>query len=771
MDRDAESLFAEALALHRGNRLDEATARYRAVLARVPGHAQALHHLGIVALQRGDATTALQFLTKAVGIADAPAAMYANRANALLALERTAEALECYDAAIRVEPGLAPLYVDRGNVLLTLGRPEQALQDFERALELRPRDGNAWNGRGNALLELRRPADALAAFAQALDALPGWGVAAVNCALACAKLGRQEAALDYVLRAHGLGHMTAQSHLLAGNALADLGRHDAAIDAFDLAIVQNPRLVRAHQNRAAAAFALHRVEVALGDIERAILIQSETPDPLVDVVDLALTRLNILKALKRHEEVLAGYERLLLAAPDHPFVRGFVFQERQAVCDWRDFDETVRALIAAVDGGAVDRPFAFIAVTDCPAAQLRCARSYATSRVAAATRLWTPTPRRAPGPLRIAYLSGDFYLHAMGRMLAGMFESHDRSRFEIHGISSGPDDGSELRGRLRRAFDHFVDVRHMSDHEVAAWLRRHAIDIAVDLSGYTDGCRPGVLAVRPAALQVSYLGYPGTLGADWMDYLIADSTIIPEASRTHYSEAVIWMPQCYQVNDSARPHPDTPPARSALGLPETGFVFCCFNAPYKLTPPVFDAWLNILRSCPGSVLWLIHDRPTTTERLRARAGSKGVDPGRLIFATRTEPVEYLARLSVADLFLDTLPYSGHGTVSDALWMGLPVLTCTGRSFASRVGASLVTAVGLPELVTHELAVYTRRAIELAHSPQWLGGLRATLRNARHEARLFDSSLFCRDLESAFNMMWERHENGQPPAHFSVAPQP
>ena len=351
--------------------------------------------------------------------------------------------------------------------------------------------------------------------------------------------------------------------------------------------------------------------------------------------------------------------------------------------------------------------------------------------------------------------------------MAGVFEQHDKNRFEIHAVSFGRDDGSPIRRRLTSAFEHFIDVREKSDSAVAGLLRERAMDIVVDLKGFTKECRPGILAFRPAPIQVNYLGFPGTMGASYIDYMIADRTVVPEAHRPNYTEKLVYLPDTYQCNDSKRPIGDKTATRADYGLPDKGFVFCCFNHNYKITPEVFDVWMRVLARTDGSVLWLLRSNGVAENNLRREAKSRGISGERLIFAPLVPSAEHLARLRLADLFLDTLPCGAHTTASDALWSGVPVLTRMGSGFAGRVGASLLNAVGLSEMVTYSMAEYEERALSLVRDRALLADIRNKLARNRLTHPLFDTIRFTRHLEAAYVRMVERHRNGEAPEAFAV----
>jgi len=369
--------------------------------------------------------------------------------------------------------------------------------------------------------------------------------------------------------------------------------------------------------------------------------------------------------------------------------------------------------------------------------------------------------------IRVGYYSADFHNHATGYLMAELFELHDKNKFELIGFSFGPIANDEMRQRLQKSFDQFVEVGNKSDIEIAQLSRNLNIDIAVDLKGFTRDSRSGIFSNRAAPIQVNYLGYPGTMGADYMDYIIADKTVIPVESQSYYSEKVVYLPDSYQVNDRKRLISEKQFTRQELGLPETGFVFCCFNNNYKILPSTFEGWMRILKAVDGSVLWLFKDNPWVVENLKKEAQKQGLDRQRLVFADYMPLSDHLARHRQADLFLDTLPYNAHTTTSDALWTGLPVLTLMGRSFAGRVAGSLLNAIDLPELITNTQVEYEALAIELAMSPNKLADIKSKLMANRLTAPLFDTPLFAKNIEAAYIKMMERYQADLQPEHISI----
>jgi methyltransferase (TIGR00027 family) len=667
--------------------------------------------------------------------------------------------------AIALNPRFIGALIDRGNMLLDLARPAEALMTFEKVVELDPGETAGLNGAGNALLEDGRAAEAAGFFTRAVDLRPNEPVFLLNRALAHSCMNRPQDALHDCRRARELGHATAQLHFVEGNALLDLGRAREAIEAFDSALGLDPTLAKAYNNRGTALLGLGAHEAALASFERCLALSGGVGGGSQLMLQARLNRCSTLRELGRRIEALEGLEELAELAPDLDFVRGLRLHEQLAHCEWRDYHASIRVILEAIERGrAADGPFTFLAVSDSPAAQLRCAQLHAAQ--------WSappPSHRRGAHPthnekFRIAYLSSDLREHATSYLMAGIFEAHDRSRFEIHGISTGLDDHSAMRQRITAGFDRFLDAARMQDAEIYAWIVERSIDVLVDLNGHTSGARRGLLTQRGAPVQVNYLGYPGTIGARYIDYLIADEVVIPRESRRYYIEQIVYLPDCFQPNDDRR-IAVTGSTRERALLPPSGFVFCSFNNSYKFNPVMFDIWCRLLRAVPGSVLWTVLNSEAARANLRREARARGVEADRLVFAEQLPYAHHLGRLGLADLFLDTLPFNAGTTASDALWAGLPVLTCLGQAFAARMAGSLLRGVGLPELVTENLADYERLALQLASNPAHLAELRSRLEENR--GQLFDTKRHCRNLEAAYAEMSARYRRGEQPASFTV----
>ena len=712
--------------LHQAGHLADAEILYQQVLDRDAHHFDALYYLGMIKTQTG----------------------------------RHDEASHLVDAAVKSNPQSARAYMGLGNVHAAAGRPRQALESYGRALEIAPQFPEVLYSCGNVLQALQRNTEAAASYERALALAPDWPEALTNYGNALHELKRYDEALRSYDRAIALMPGVAMLHNNRGNLLRDMRRWGEAFASLDRALAIEPRYVDAIINRGNIAQDLERFEEALAAFDAALSVE---PDHLAALNN----RANVLRDLRRHDDAAKTVARLLELAPDWDYAPGLLFQSLRHGCDWDNYGQNVMRIVQDVRAEKkADIPFAFLAVSDSVSDQFQCARTYAANRYPAAVPLWTGE-RYRHDRIRVAYLSADFHNHATAYLMAGLFEWHDRQQFEVTAISFGPDAKDEMRARLQASFESFIDVRDKSDREVALMLRDMEIDIAVDLKGFTADSRAGIFAHRPAPVQVNYLGYPGTMGADYMDYILADRWVIPREHHPYYTEKIVYLPDSYQVNDCTRRIAGHTLTREAAGLPETGFVFCCFNNNYKITPEVFDIWMRLLVQVPHSVLWLLNSNSLSKLNLRREAGQRGVAPERLVFAPQARVDEHLARHRLADLFLDTVPYNAHTTASDALWAGLPVLTLAGEAFAARVAASLLDAVGLPELITYSAEQYEELALQLAEDAHRLAEIRSRLVRNRATSPLFDTERFRLHIESAFINMWQRYQHGEPPAGFAV----
>ncbi|HXJ00363.1 MAG TPA: tetratricopeptide repeat protein [Micropepsaceae bacterium] len=763
---DALSRLREAIALHRQGRLAEAERLYRDILAHMPDQPDALHFLGVLEAQQGRHKSALQWMDRAVAANPRHAAILYNRANLLRDMGRSDEALAGYDAALAVKPDNIAALTNKGALLHTLGRYGDAVACYDRILTLKPDYADAHANRGNALAALGRHEEALACFEKGLTAQPDHFASLFGKSNTLTKLGRAMDALAIYDRALRLEPNNSGLLNNLGLALIQLNRYDEALANFDRAIAVSPGTAESFANRGTVFMQFRNFEAALQTCKKALELRPDDPDALYGCGS-ALVELN------RHDEAIAAFEQLMRVRPDYPYGLGMLVYAQRTACDWRDGSATVAMLDAIEAGKRATTPLVLLAVSDSAPLKLRCAQTLIQHKFPAPREpLWRGETYRRER-IRLAYLSADFRDHPVAILTAGLFEHHDRTRFETIALSYGPDDRSSLRARLIRAFDRFIDIQGKSDFDVARLIRDMEIDILVDLTGLTASARPAILALRPAPVQVNYLGFAGTLGA-YADYIIADRTVIPEEQQPFYTEKMVYLPDSYMPHDSQRRIAERLPRRDELGLPEAGFVFASFNNPYKFAPAIFDIWMRLLHRIEGSVLWLSAANPAAQRNLQREAETRSIAKSRIVFAPRLPaPEDHLARLAAADLFLDTLPYNAHTTACDALWAGLPVLTCKGESFAGRVAASLLSACGLPELIADSLTVYEGKALALASDANALTQVKEKLRRGRDSCALFDTARFTRNLERAYTAMWQRSVRGEPPANISLdaAPPP
>jgi protein O-GlcNAc transferase len=614
--------------------------------------------------------------------------------------------------------------------------------------------------RAAALHEAGRLAEAEQIYGQILKAQPKHFESQFLLGVIHAQRGSHADALRQFDIALKLNPNSATVHNSRGVTLGKLKRASEALASFDRAIALRGDHAEAHSNRANALRELDRPKEALVSADRAVALKPDYADALNN-------RANVLLRLKRYEGAIADLQQLLRLNPDFPYAEGMLLHTKMQLCEWRSFDADLAAVLADVRAGKpVSPPFALLAESGLARDQLLCAQTWVREKCAPAPALYKGEKYRHDR-IRVAYVSADFGEHPTSYLLAGLIEQHDRARFEVVGVSLGAGTPSAMRTRISSAFDRFVEAGRKDDREAASLLRHLEVDIAVDLMGFTHESRPGIFALRPAPIHVNYLGFPATMGAPYMDYIIADRMVVPADHESCYGESIVYLPDSFQANDFRRRIGESPSSRMEAGLPETGFVFCAFSNSYKITPAMFDVWMRLLRNVGDSLLWLLGGSAAVEDNLRREAQARGVAADRLIFARRLGYSEYLRRYQFADLFLDTAPFNAGATASDALWAGLPLVTCAGEAFAGRMAASLLHAVGLPQLIASSLEEYERMALALARDRAALDTLKAALAQNRATCALFDTARFRDHLEAAYHAMWERHRAGAPAASFAV----
>jgi protein O-GlcNAc transferase len=796
IDRD----FQSALAALQARRLGDAARLFDAVLRAEPKHVGALNLMGVVLMQLGRFTEAETYFRRALQYHPPSDATLHNYGVALRALNRPAEALQRFSEALKLNPSVAETWNHRGGTFSDLNRNEEAIADFDKATARNPRFAEALQNKGKALLALGRGDAALAAFERALAIDPGVAEAWLGRGHALGGLGKYEEALSAYDRAVALNPSSAEAWLGRGHAFVQLQRFGDALAAYDRAVALNPHLAEGWLVRGFMLNVFGNHHEALSSYDRALALDSNLAQAWIgrgsvflhlQQYDNALAaygralalngnfaeawsgQADVFVELKQPDKAIAAFDRALALNRDIRFAQGGRLHAKLFLSDWTNLEAELADLIASVRAGhPAVIPLEFVGMSTSAGDQLTCAKRFMADYPS-----FPPAWREeiyAHDRIRLGYLSADFHTHPVAQLMVGLFEHHDKSRFEISALSSGPDDGLDLRNRIKSAVENFIDVRAMTDDETAELIRRREFDVIVDLTGLTQGNRFSVLSRRVAPVQVNLLGYPGTMGADWMDYIIADPTVIPQDHFQFYTEQVVWLPDTFQPN-AYPPNENTQASsqrlstRAECGLPEKGFVFCCFNNTFKITPMVFDRWMRLLRAVPDSVLWLTKPNPTAEANLAKEAELRGVPRERIIFAPRVDTVsEHLARQRQADLFLDTLPYNAHKTASDALWAGLPILTCAGETFAARVAASLLKAIGLPELITTSLEDYEALALNLTLDPSLLGSIKTKLARNRDTHPLFDTARFTRHIEAAYMRMWERYQAGEEPKPFTVS---
>jgi predicted O-linked N-acetylglucosamine transferase (SPINDLY family) len=746
-----------AATFHAKGQLNQAAEAYREVLAAFPDDPQTLLLLGVVQGQQGDFGLAVETMQK----------------------------------VLRLDPAHGIARVTLGRALRGLGKIDEALVEFDQVLAHSPADKEALFAKASTLLEHGRPAEAVTVYDRLVEVDPKHLAAWLNRGSALTVLGDLQAALACFERARQINPTVPEHHLREGQTLLALNRDQDAREAFDRAVQINPNLPAAHLGRAAALMKRHNVVSALVSADRARQLQPDNAEAycligcgqielgnLDDAVNFLSEAIRLrpnypeahfalgdtLHELGRHDEAVQSFARVVELKPSMPLAQGNLLHSKMRACDWNGLDELSHNVIQSLEAGVLAiNPFALQAICDNEATLRKCAEMTSEHFHPRANRIVAKQRQRGSGKIRIGYLSGEFREHATAILMSGVWDHHDKSAFEIIGIDAGFDDQSPRRQRIEAAFDRMVKITDLSDSDAALRIAALEVDVLINLNGFFGKARPGVFAFRPAPVQVNYLGFPGTLGADYFDYLLADDTVIPPAAATHYREKVVYLPGCYQPNDNSRPISTEPQTRQGNGLPEQAFVFCCFNNVYKITPKIFGVWMDILKAVPGSVLWLLESSTAVQNRLRSTAESLGVDAARLVFAAPVDGPLHLARHRLADLFLDTSPYNAHTTASDALWSGLPILTVAGKSFAGRVAESLLRSVGLDELVAADLDQYRKLAVSLAGDPTTLKTTRARLEAARTSAGVFNTVQTTRALENAFRYMVERSEAGLLPA--------
>jgi predicted O-linked N-acetylglucosamine transferase (SPINDLY family) len=795
-------------ALQSLGRLDEAAACYRQTLRINPHDAEAYHNLGRILHTQGKLDESVAFYLQSLRINPRDAETHNNLGNVLQSQGKLDEAAACYQQALSLNPHFVEVRCNLGNTLEAQGKLDEAVACYEQALQIKPQYAEAYYNLGNAKRTQEKLDEAVACYEQAIAIKPDHIQTRHNLGGTLHTQGKLDEAVACYREALQLDPQQAELHNSLGTALQAQGKLDEAAGCFRQALQINPADVKFHTNLGIALQAFGKLDEAVASYRNGLEVSPDNADAhnnlgtalqvqgklnaAVDCFRRALqlepnkaeAHFNlgtVLQERRKLDEAAGCFRRALEISPDLSEARSNLAHGLQHLCSWKELDVLAQRIIEDVAANDDHHPvhsippFAFLSLATPTSAELqcRCARQWVQHRLSPmmdlARTLRFDHIASTSDRIRVGYLSTDFRAHPVGLAICELLESHDHSRFEVTGYSLGPDDTSHTRQRIIKAFHRFVDVSGESFVQSAKRIHSDRIDILVDLMGYTGRARTAVLALRPAPIQLLYLGYPGTMGAPFVDYLVADEFVVPREQEANYAEKIVRLPRCFFPADSQRAIAPGPTSRSACDLPENGLVFCCFNNSYKITPRQFAVWMRLLHAIPGSVLWFSVRHQVVKENLRAAAADQGIAAERLVFAPKLPSLaDHLARYRVADLFLDTFPFNAHSTASDALWGGCPVLTLAGDTFASRVAGSLLRAAGLPELVTNSIAEYEEKALALVHNPERLVELRARLEKNRLECGLFDGKLRARELERAFLAVYERHRAGLPPEAIDVA---
>ncbi len=823
-----EQLLEDALAAHRRGSIADAKRIYASVLSIDPTNAAAHGNLAIIAAQQGDLAAAERLFRQGIKLRPNDPAGYNNLGSVLQQQARLDDAIAAHRHAIRLNPNYAEAFLALGNALKQQGKFEEAMGSYRSAIKARRDYAEAHNNVGVLLQMQSRLGEAAAAYGEAVALRPAYAEAQFNLGVVLHQRHELDAAEAAYRRVISLNPGIAVVHNNLGTVLKDKGLLDKALAAFENAIKLKADYAEAFYNRATVLQQQARMEEALAAYSQAIKVQPDYADTInnagivlqelgrpgeaVDLYRRLLERMpahadaynnmgaaylaegrpdearaafeqalihrsdfaeafynlgNAWRELGHLSEAIAAYRNALRLRPDYADAFSQLVYHRAQACEWDNFQADQDKLLDMVRAGVRVPPFYLLSTPASASDQLICARHWIKPIRPPPEAVFAHDARVGSGRIRLGYLSGDFHQHSTAHLMAELFECHDRDQFEVFAYSYGPDDKSQMRARLDRAFDRFVDIRTLSHREAARTIHADKVDILVDLKGYTHHARPAISAHRPAPVQASYLGYPATMGVDFIDYIIVDPFVVPAGQQPFFSERLVHLPGSYQVNDRRREVASPRPSREDHGLPPEGPVLCSFNNSYKISPVFFDIWMRLLRSAPASVLWLLETNGLVKGNLRSEAGKRGVDPARLIFASVVPPAEHLGRHQHADLFLDTLPCNAHTTASDALWAGLPVLTCSGDTFAGRVAGSLLAAVGMPELVTGSLEEYEQTASALARDPQRLIALRQKLEEKRDTSSLFDLPKLTGNIEAAYTRMWQTWLSQRKPVAFSI----
>ena len=749
-------------ACHAGlGQLENAVKNYEKAILIKPDYAKAHFNLAGTLQELGQLDASVISYEKTLEIEPNFAEAHNNLGNVFKELQQDDAAVQSYKKALVINPEYVESQYSLGNIFQELGQFELAIKCYEKVLVIKPNFAEMQNNLGVVFQKAGKLSAALERFQQALVIKPDFAEAHNNLGNVFKELNQLDDALESYKRAIVVNPEYVESHYSLGIIFQELGQFESAIKCYEKVLVIKPNYAEAYNNLGNAFNALLQKDDAIKFYEKAISIK---PDYSFAYANLAST----LKDLKRPEEALVIYESEIIQNSDLDFILSELLDTRMHLCIWDDLPNKLNELRKKINNSEIVlNPFLLLTMIDDPELQRKQAEIYAMDLSSINNKLPRVNYYSKHKKIRIGYFSSDFREHPVGLLTSELYELHDREHFEIYAFSLWAGANDEVTLRIKAGVDNFYDVHMMSVKDIVLLSRSLEIDIAIDLGGYTAHSRLDIFAMFAAPIQINYLGYPGTMGSNYYDYIIADKSLISEDSKSNFSENIIYLPNCYMPQDRSRKVSEKTLSRQEFNLPEDGFVFCCFNNSFKITPKEFDIWMRLLSKINGSVLWLLKANVSSEINLKNEAKKRGIEPERIIFANKLEIKEHLARQKLADLFLDTFTFNAHTTASDALWVGLPVLTKAGKGFAARVASSLLTALEIPELITTSENEYEAQALSLATNPEKLASIKKRIVDNRTLTPLYDTEIYIKDLEKAYSYAYERYSSGLQPAELKV----
>lgn len=752
-NKSFEQLINKAFRLQQEGELAKAKEHYRKALRIQPNNLTALNLLGVVNLLLKDIDNAIKCLTKVVEIDPNDLSALFNRANAYVETFKYDLALLDLNKLIVSQPNNPNAFLLMGNLYRKLNRLDDSILNYDKAIENKVDFFEAYFNKGLVLQVMNNLESAVLCYEKALTLNPSAISVYGKIASALYDLGNKEEAISILGKSLLIDSGDEEVFNSIGMLYAEMNKYDQAIDCYKKSIENNCDYPLAYYNLGLALNKLGSFDESISSYEKALCIN---PDWAEAYVGLGFS----LAEKNKTPEAIDCFQKAIQIRPDFDFLEGMLIHMQMRICDWTDFDSKTSSHIKNLEGlnkSAV--PFAILGLVDSPKLQQIAASIWANSKYPKPAIDFLFSRKEKNHPIRIGYFSSDFGDHPVTHLIFELLRLHNRKVFEVFGFNLRENKASKIGGNVKKAFDHFIDAHAMSDREVVDCARELQIDIAIDLGGYTDNARTSIFSQRVSPIQINYLGYIGSMGVDYIDYIISDDFVISEGNREYFTENIIYMPDCYQVSNPIREVSGKSIKRSEFGLPDDGFIFCCFCGSYKILPRTFSSWMNILKKVDGSVLWLISENDLVINNLKKYAAEMGINSERLIFSPRAPSDEYLLRYRLADLFLDTYPYNAGTVASDALWMGLPFVTLAGESFVSRMAGSLLVNIGLSELVTYTDIEYEEKAVELAADLKKLEEIKQKLSKNKNEYPLFDAAKFTDNFEMALSNIYSNYIDG------------